>query len=62
MKFLLFILGSINMKKCKSCPYHLGKIKCITDLSPQCKETKSKKPPFPEAEIKENKKCKLIKH
>lgn len=56
MKLLLFILGGINMKKCKSCPFHLGKIKCITNPCPQCKETKSKKPPFPEAEIKENKK------
>lgn len=48
------------MKKCKICPYHLGTIKCVTDPCPQCKARKSKKTPFPEAEIRYyNKKEKL---
>lgn len=43
------------MLKCLKCPYKLGLIKCVTDPCLECKERKSKKPPFPEAEIKEDK-------
>lgn len=43
------------MLKCLKCPYKLGLIKCVTDPCLECKESKSKKPPFPEAEIKEDK-------
>lgn len=50
------------MLKCLKCPYKLGLIKCPVSPCPQCKESKSKKPPFPEAEIKEEKICKLTKH
>ncbi len=42
------------MLKCLKCPYKLGLIKCMTDPCPECKASKSKKPPFPEAEIKED--------
>lgn len=42
-----------HMPKCRDCPYNLGKIKCIVSPCPQCIENKSKKHPFPEAEIKE---------
>ena len=40
------------MLKCLKCPYCLGTIKCVTNPCPQCKASKSKKPPFSEAEIK----------
>lgn len=40
------------MLKCLKCPYKLGLIKCVTDPCLECKERKSKKPPFPETEIK----------
>ena len=43
------------MLKCLKCPYRLGLIKCVTNPCPKCKESKRKKHPFPEAEIKENK-------
>ncbi len=41
--------------KCLKCPYKLGIIKCPVSPCPQCLESKSKKHPFPEAEIKEDK-------
>lgn len=44
------------MKKCKSCPYHLGMIKCITDPCIQCKLNKMKKNPFPEFHFKKSNK------
>lgn len=36
------------MKKCLTCPYYLGKIKCKTDPCLKCKANKKKKHPFPE--------------
>lgn len=50
------------MLKCLKCPYKLGLVKCIKSPCPECKASKSKRPPFPEAEIKEEKTCKSIKH
>lgn len=44
------------MLKCLKCPYKLGLIKCVTSPCAECKASKIKKPPFPEVEIKENKK------
>ena len=49
------------MIKCLKCPYKLGLVKCLIDPCPQCKESKCKKPPFPEVEIKEDKICKSKK-
>ena len=43
------------MLKCLKCPYKLGLVKCIKSPCPECKANKSKKHPFPEAEIKEEK-------
>ena len=43
------------MLKCLKCPYKLGLIKCVQNPCPECKASKSKKHPFPEAEIKEDK-------
>lgn len=42
----------ICMLKCLKCPYKLGLIKCTSNPCPECKASKSKKHPFPEAEIK----------
>lgn len=47
--------------KCCKCPYRLGKIKCEINPCLQCKSSKCKKPPFPEAEIKEETICKSKK-
>ena len=41
------------MLKCLKCPYKLGLIRCVQNPCLECKASKSKKHPFPEAEIKE---------
>ena len=46
---------ALSMLKCMKCPYKLGLIKCPVNPCPQCISSKSKKPPFPETEIKSNK-------
>lgn len=43
------------MLKCLKCPYKLGLIKCVLDPCQEYKASKSKKHPFPEAEMKEDK-------
>lgn len=43
------------MLKCLKCPYKLGLIKSVIDPCYECKASKSKKPPFPKGEIKEDK-------
>lgn len=42
------------MLKYFKCPYKLGLVKCVKSPCPECKAS-SKKPTFPEAEIKEDK-------
>lgn len=41
--------------KCLKCPYYLGEVKCNVSPCPQCLESKSKKHPFPEFEVKTEK-------
>lgn len=43
------------MLKCLKCLYKLGLIKCVQNPCPECKASKNKTPPFPEAKIKEDK-------
>lgn len=35
------------MNKCKTCPYHLGKIKCIHNPCIECNQSNRKTHPFP---------------
>lgn len=50
---MFYLLNSI---KCKKCPYKLGVIKCIENPCIKCQDSKRKKHPFPEADIKFNRK------
>lgn len=43
-------------KKCKTCPYKLGTIKCVTDPCRDCLASKSKKNPFQFQDANQNKK------
>lgn len=51
----LMAIEKIILKKCKSCPYHLGLIKCVKSPCPECRLSKSSRRPFPEFEIIYNK-------
>lgn len=45
-------MKKVLLKKCFSCPYHIGTIKCVKSPCPDCLASKSKKHPFVEPEIK----------
>ena len=48
-------MKKLLLKKCFSCPYHIGTIKCVKSPCPECLASKSKKHPFVEPEIKNEK-------